>query len=379
MFKRLFRKKKEPETEVVSLDDLDKRLKELLETKEGDISSFISEKKPELNEQVKNLVSELENFDPSNLHPRLKGVATSFKSSFLDLWKSVNTENFEEVEKAMNKTANMKVKHFRILFAFEPPELENINHYLSGIATMTNEVDEKRKSIDTHNIIEIHNEVKELKRLLNESDELKTQLKKISSELDTIEQNKDESEEARQNEELNRLEKEAKQIDEEIQHKEKEIQKKIAVARKPLKTYAHMTGRKVKLDADDFNDEQMANIASNTISEVVKGNIKVKKKQEKSITNSLKSISEGEVKKEFEEIEKLKEQRAKLKENTKKMKIKMGRDKPEDKKKSLEKEIESTEDKINKVEEKIASTRESLEQKATEALGYPVKIQQEDQ
>lgn len=376
MFKRLFGKKKEPETEVISLDELDGRLKELLELKEGDISSFISEKEPELNEQVKNLVSELESFEPSNLHPRLKGVATSFKTSFLDLWKNLNTKNFEEIEKAMNKTANMKRKHFRILFAFEPPELENINHYLSGIATVINEVDEKRNSMNTHSIREAHEEMKELKRLLKESGELKKEVKKISSEVDDIEQSKDETEEARQNEELNRLEEEEKQLDEKVQHKEKEIQKKIAVARKPLKTYAHMTGRKVKLDTDDFNDEQMASIASNTINEVVKGNINVKKKQEKSIIDSLKSISQGEIKKELEKIEELKEQRAELKENIKKMKIKMGRDKPEDKKKSLEKEIESTEDKVNKTEEKIASTKESLEEKATEALGYPIKIQQ---
>lgn len=378
MFKRLFRKKKEPETEVVSLDDLDKRLKELLESNEENVSSFISEKKPELDEQVKNLVSELDSFDPSNLHPRLKGVATSFKTSFLDLWKNVNTENFEEAEKAMNKTANMKRKHFRILFSFEPPELENINQYLSGIATIINEVDEKRRSMNTHDIREMHDEVKELKKLLNENQELKREVKKISSEVDDIEQSKDDSEEARQNEELNRLEEEAKKIDEDIQHKEKEIQKKIAVARKPLKTYAHMTGRKVKLDTDDFNDEQMASIASNTINEVVKGNINVKKKQEKSIIDSLKSISEGEIKKELEEVENLKEQRTELKDNIKKMKIKMGRDKPDDKKKSLEKEIESTEDKVNKTEEKIARTKESLEEKASEVLGHPIKIQQED-
>ncbi|MFO7967458.1 MAG: hypothetical protein R6U44_07650, partial [Archaeoglobaceae archaeon] len=107
-------------------------------------------------------------------------------------------------------------------------------------------------------------------------------------------------------------------------------------------------------------------------------NIQVKKKQEKSIIDSLKSISEGEVKKEMKEIEKLKEQHAELKENIKKMKIKMGRDKPDDKKKSLEKEIESTEDKVNKLDEKIVSTKETLEEKATHALGYPVKIQEED-
>lgn len=377
MFKRLFRKKKEPETEVVSLDDLDKRLSELIGSKEEEISSLISEKEPELNEQIKNLVSELDSFDPSNLHPRLKGVATSFKTSFLDLWKNVNTKNFEEVEKAMNKTANMKMKHFRILFSLEPPELENINHYLSGIATITNEVDEKRKSMNTHAIREMHDEVKELKKLLDDSHELKQEVKKITTQVDDIEQSKDETEEAKQIEKLNKLETEAKQIDEEIQHKEKEIQKKIAVARKPLKTYAHMTGRKVKLDTEDFNDNQMANIASNTISEITKGNINIKKKQEKSIIDSLKSISEGEVKKEFEEIEKLKEKRAELKDNIKKMKIKMEREKPDDRKKSLEKEIESTEDKVTRIEEKIASTKESLEEKAGEALGYPIKIQQE--
>ncbi|MFP3945273.1 MAG: hypothetical protein ACLFVI_00065 [Archaeoglobaceae archaeon] len=376
MFKRLFGKKKEPEPEVISLDDLDKRLSELLESNEGDISAFISEKKPELDEQIKNLISELENFDSSNLHPRLKGVATSFKSSFLDLWKNVNTENFEEVEKAMNKTANMKVKHFRILFAFEPPEIEDINHYLSGIASIINEVDEKRNSMDTHNVREMRYEIKELKKLLNEREALRREVNKLSTEVDTIEQSKDESEEARQNEELDRLEREAKQIDEKIQHKEKEVQRRIAIARKPLKTYAHMTGRKVKLDTSDFNDEQMTSMASNTITEVVKGNIKVKKKQEKSIIDSLKGISEGEVKKELEEIGKLKEQLSEIKDNIKKMKIKMGGDKSDDRKRSLEKERESTEDKANKIEEKIANTRESLEDRASEVLGYPVKIEQ---
>jgi hypothetical protein len=345
-------------------------LEELIRTKEDSFSTYINKKLPEIEKHVGSLIAEVEKFEPSVLHPRLKGVGSSFKSSFLELW-TLNAKKFEEVERAIEKAALMKVKHFRLLFGVNPPELEPVNQSLGNIASVVNEVKEKRELSGITHLESIIERLDEMKKLIEEKNKLNVRIKNLSEEIYRI--GDEEKQDFTEKDVLSELELKMGELERKIQEKEENVQKKVALARKPLKIYSHMTGKSTK--DFDFEDDEIIRIASNTASEILKGNIKLKEKQVNKILSSLKSISSGEIKKEFEEIRRLKDEFFRVKDEITGIKVKMGRRKPDEvRKKTIEKELKSCHERLERTEKSIHEKKGNLERELTDVLGYRVGL-----
>lgn len=364
MFKRIFRKQKEEKKEVLTLPELKLKIQKQIEEKNIDISNFIESKLDEFRTCIQNLRSGLEKFDPSVLHPRLKGVGSSFKSSTLKLWKKVNIENFDEIEKAVEKTAIMKVKHFRLLFGVNPPEIEPLNNELSRIAAIVKEVNEKKAETKIAELREVLREIKEVESRIEERDVL---IKKIEKRRENAEETDSKKESETK---LKELERKLQDVEKALQLKESEIQSIIAIARKPLRIYSHMTGQKRK--DFDFRDESSAIIASKTASEIKKGNIKIKEKQVKTVLFSLKCISSGKIKKELEEIDELRSEANKIRDEI--LKVRMGSDGKNLIKKNIQKEVRIYEEKKRKLNEEIESRIRNLEKKVNDISGQKIEL-----
>ncbi|HID43478.1 MAG TPA: hypothetical protein EYP30_06870 [Archaeoglobaceae archaeon] len=370
MFKKIFRKRKEEKTEILTLSELKLRVQKQIEEREKDISNFIALRLNDLKKDIQNLRSELEKFEPSRLHPRLKGVGSSFKSSTLELWKNVDVENFGEIEKAVEKTAVMKVKYFRLLFGVNPPEIEPVNDELSNIAMKVKAIKDTQNETKIDDLKEILQMIKELENLVKEREALEMKVEKMMKDAEKIDESKDDVEPLK---DLSRLKEKLKEIEEEIQNKERNVHTIVAIARKPLRIYSHMTGQKSKKDFD-FADEEVALMASKTASEIVKGSIKIKEKQVKSVLSSLECISSGKIKKDMEEIDKLKGEANRIKDEILKMKMKTGREKHKFTKKNLEKEIRIYNERREKAEKEIEESLKDLERKLIDISGQRIKL-----
>jgi len=366
MFKKIFRRQKEEKKEVLTLSELKSKVQKQIEEKSRDISSFIDSKMSELGIYIKNLRNELEKFDSSVLHPRLKGVGSSFKSSTLELWKKVDAKSFDEIEKAVEKTAIMKVKHFRLLFGVNPPEIEPINNELSKIAAIVKEVNEKKAEAKIEDFREILREIKELENRIEEKTSLIRKIEEKREDTEEAVSPKKESETR-----LKELERKLQDVEKAIQVKESEVQSIIAIARKPLRIYSHMTGQRRK--DFDFRDEGSAIIASKTASEVKKGSIKIKEKQVKTVLFSLECISSGKIKKELEEIDKLRSEANEIRDEILKARM-TGSDRKGLARKNIEKEVRIHEERKKKLDEEIEMRIRNLERKLIDISGQKIEL-----
>lgn len=373
MFERLLSRKTEFETEVTTPSELRNELAELKEIKEEELSNFILQKTPEAKEHVNALILGIERFNPSDLYPQFQGVGSSFKSTVSKLWRNVDPDNFEEIERAVEKTAKMKAKHYNVLFALNPPEIEAIDKTLSKIVSITDGVEEKRDETKIGVIDHALEKLNRLEELIDEKENLKSETNEILFQIENYSKIEDDGKEAKW-EKLSELENNLKQVEEEMQSREKKVQEIAAIARRPLKKYAHMIGEKVSIGLEDFAKDQVTLIASNAASEILKGNINLKEKQIKEALISLNSISKGEVKQELERIGELKEEQHELKNSIRK--LKMGRNRGEQSKiESLEKEMELCEVKMSKIEEEIGEAQRDLEENAGEVFGHQIELE----
>jgi len=375
MFKKLFSRKKlhKSKEEVVSVSEIEMTLQNIIKEREGVLSEFISNMLPDLGVLIQGLILEIDNLDASSMHPRLKGAARNFKSSSIELWGRLDLNNFEQIENAMKKTVIMKLKHFRILFGVNPPELEAVNQKLTEIASKIEEVTVKKADLKLDELSDILNELREFKDVLKKEKQILDKVGRIRKSIKKME-NEDTSHFGVDDMDLTEFENEVKMLEEKIQFKDKEIQKKIAIVRKPLKMYFHMVGSNVK--DFDFSNDNMAVMASKTISEIRKGNIKVKEKQLKGILESLADISAGNVMEGLKEIRALKVELVEKKNALNRAKLKAGMETPyEGKKAALIREIKSCEKRLMGVREEISVKKETLEKKINDCLNASFKIE----
>jgi DNA repair exonuclease SbcCD ATPase subunit len=361
---RFFKKSK---VEVITLDEAERKLLEIIKEREKALADVISQKLPEMRECANKLILELEKFDSSSLYPRLKGVARSFKSAMLDLWKDSDFADFEEIARKMEKVAVMKVKHFRLLFAVNPPEIKQISRYLKEIAATIKVIEERKMEIKIEELKKALESLKTMKKILNEKEKLSEKFAGILAEIERI---KTKTLENNKSHELRGLEKEITGIERRIQERERDVQKKIALARKPLKIYAHMVGERLDLN---LKNPELSVLASKAATEIVKGSIKLKEKNLKAVVHSLESISRGEIREELEGIDALKKRLAEGKEKIRKIQIEIeaGKDNRE---RTLRKEFSSIEDRIKRLDKKRIEARKVLEKQLYDIFGETIKL-----
>ncbi len=366
---------KKEKTELVTLEDAEAKLLEIIEEGESSLSEFKSQKFPELRSAVKKLIFELEAFDSLNLHPRLRNAAKNFVSVALGMWSDLNEADrdgfFEEAAKNMEKLALMKVKHFRILFAVNPPEIARIDRQFREIAEIISIIENKKSELKLLSLKNALSTVKEIKELQKERELLSKECSEADSELKKLKSLK----ERRDGDELRELLAEMERMAEEVKESEKKVQKKMAYARKPLKIYAHMIGSRIDTGSPRLLDEpDIEKLASKAALEIRKGSIKLKEKRIDVVLASLNDISNGELKKEFKKISKLKNELADIKNRIKIVKAEMDAGKP-GRERVLEKRLQSVNERIKQVDAKILAAKKDLEKELHDVLNITLKLQ----
>ncbi len=372
----LKRKKKE----VVDLEDAEQILSEKIDTLRTEFEYFLSEKYPELRSLIRGLLNEMEALNSDGIHPRLRNQARNFTSAMINLWgdlPEMDRESiFDETAKRLEKVAAMRLKQFRFLFGVYPPEIEQIDSILKTIAAVVQEVESKRKELGLDRLSEIIKLIEKLKELVLEKEMLEKRYDELSSNIEEVKhsesKNKTELEEDKILQDLRRKEEELKI---QIAEKEAEMHRKIAYARKPIKMYAHMTGRRVNLDTHHFlsNLDEISQLASGAVSEIIKGSIRLKEKNLERITDSLNDIATGKLKAEFEELKKLKNE---LSATRNKIKV---RQKPDSRQeeitlREIEKKLEMCNDRRKEVEKEIYRIKTEIEAKLSELTGNIAKL-----
>lgn len=375
MLKKIFSRKKSPKEEVVSLSEIEKRLENLIEKREEVLSEFVSSKLSDFGVLIHELILEVNNLEPSSMHPRLKGAAKNFKSVSVELWGNIDLNNFEQIENAMKKTLLMKLKHYRILFGVNPPELEPVNRKLTEIASKIEDINTKKTELKLDELREISNNLMEIRDKLGKKEQILYKIGRIRGSIKKMEDEKEQPDVA--DVDLTVLEGKVSELDGKIQMKEKEIQKKIAISRKPLKMYLHMIGSNVK--DFDFSSDDITVMADRTISEIKKGNIKVKESQLEDVLESLTYVSSGNLKEKLREIGNLKMDLIENKNALNRTKLKAGQEKTyEGKKSALNREKESYERNLEEISGEILAKKENIEKKINDCLNTSFKIELED-
>jgi len=361
--------KKEPK--FITLDDAEAKLLKRIDESEKSLSQFTSQKLPELKNAVNGLISELEVFDSSNLHPRLRNAAKNFVSVALGIWRNLDENRlFEEATKEMEKLALMKVKHFRILFAVNPPEIARIDRHFREIAEIVSAVEDKKSELKLVPLKNALSTVKEIRELQKERELLVKEFSELESELDRLKNLKKEEESS----ELRELLAEMERIAGEIKEREEKAQKKIAYARKPLKIYAHMIESKINTNSTHLLDEpDVEEYASKAALEIRKGSIKLKEKRIDVVLASLNEISSGILKKEFEEISRLKSKLADIRNRIKKAQVETKASKP--KEEQILRKKQSVDERIKQIDAKILAAKKSLEEELYDIFNVPLMLQ----
>jgi|Deesub1362A_J573_1020465.scaffolds.fasta_scaffold00504_19 hypothetical protein len=372
---------KKKKNEVITLEEAKIRVLNEIEAAEKDLEVFVSKKRPELENAVGNLVYLLENFDSKELHPRLKNPAQNFVSVMLNLWRDVGDLSgatlFDEVSKRLEKVAVMKVKHFRILFGVNPPEIDQIDECLRDIASIIGAVEARKKELKFDDLRGTLRLIERLKELVKERGTIAMRSKEIISQIESLklEEEKDKSE-SEEDEHLTNLKWEEERIDAEIRKKEAELHRKIAYARKPLKMYAHMVGSRINLDSHHFldNRDEIRSLASGAVSEILKGNIKLKEKKLEAVIDSLNEIASGKLKKELETIKELKKQLADIRSEMKKVRTVDNGNQTAKRQKALRKKLMSMDEMKRSVDRELMEIKEVLENRLSELLEKSVKL-----
>ncbi|RLI71025.1 hypothetical protein DRO97_10240, partial [Archaeoglobales archaeon] len=118
-----------------------------------------------------------------------------------------------------------------------------------------------------------------------------------------------------------------------------------------------------KINFDDINELEF--ISKKVMTEIVKGDIKVKSTQASNILSALKEIGEGMLREKIEEVNTLKGMLAKKKAELQKLKSKM----PKFDVKSIEREIENIDKKIDRLDKEYNKIKVSLEDKLSKIFG----------
>ncbi len=370
---------KKRKDEVITVEEAELRVLSLIEAAEKDFDAYISRKQPELRNAVENLVYQLENFDSSQLHPRIKNQAQSFVSVMLNLWKDVPELEggaiFSEASKRLEKVALLKVKQFRILFGVNPPEIEQIDQYLKDIAGIIGAVEARKKELRLDALEMMLGMIERLNELLQEREKIALKSEEIVSQINSLKLEVERGGRA-EDELLTSLKKEEERIMAEIRQQEAELHRKIAYARKPLKMYAHMVGSRINLDTHHFleNMDEIRSLASGAASEIKKGSIKLKEKKLEAVIESLNEIASGKLKKDLDRIKELKRQLAGIRGEMKKVRTVDNGDQTAKREKSLRKKLMSMDEAKGNVDRELKSVKEQVESRLSELLGKSVKL-----
>ena len=370
---------KKRKDEVITVEEAELRVLSLIEAAEKDFDAYISRKQPELRNAVENLVYQLENFDSSQLHPRIKNQAQSFVSVMLNLWKDVPELEggviFSEASKRLEKVALMKVKQFRILFSVNPPEIEQIDQYLKDIAGIIGAVEARKKELRLDALEMMLGMIERLNELLQEREKIALKSEEIVSQINSLKLEVERGGRA-EDELLTSLKKEEERIMAEIRQQEAELHRKIAYARKPLKMYAHMVGSRINLDTHHFleNMDEIRSLASGAASEIKKGSIKLKEKKLEAVIESLNEIASGKLKKDLDRIKELRRQLAGIRGEIKKVRTVDNGDQTAKREKSLRKKLMSMDEAKGNVDRELKSVKEQVESRLSELLGKSVKL-----
>ena len=370
---------KKRKDEVITVEEAELRVLSLIEAAEKDFDAYISRKQPELKNAVENLVYQLENFDSSQLHPRIKNQAQSFVSVMLNLWEDVPELEggaiFSEASKRLEKVALMKLKQFRILFGVNPPEIEQIDQYLKDIAGIIGAVEARKKELRLDALEMMLGMIERLNELLQEREKIAVKSEEIVSQINSLKLEVERGGRA-EDELLTSLKKEEERIMAEIRQQEAELHRKIAYARKPLKMYAHMVGSRINLDTHHFleNMDEIRSLASGAASEIKKGSIKLKEKKLEAVIESLNEIASGKLRKEFERIKELKKQLADARSEMKKVRTVDNSDQTAKRQKALRKKLISMDEMKRNVDRELMEIKEVLENRLSELLEKSVKL-----
>ncbi len=366
--------------EIMSVEDAERMLLDMISTPELEFRSFLFEKFSELRKLVRDLLDEVQSLDSGKMHPRLRNQAENFKSAMENLWKGVPEMDQErmlnEVTERLEKVAVMRVKQFRFLFGVYPPEIEQIDSLLKSIAEAVREVELKRKELGLDRLLEVIRLIERLKELTEEERTIRTRFGELSESIEELRNSESRiKSEMKENRDLQELKRKEEELNALIAKREAEIHRKIAYARKPLRVYAHMTGRRINLDTHHIlsNMDDISMLASGAASEIRKGSIRLKEKSLEMITGSLDDIASGKLKSEFEELKKLRNELTAIRNRIKTLK------KPDNRQgekaiKELQRKIEIVSERKKKVEMEIGHVKRMIEGKLSELTGKSVRL-----
>lgn len=372
-----FKRKK---TESLTLDEAEIRVLNALNSAKRSIEPFISEKRAEMRAEIDSLVSALEMLDVDAVHPRLRSQTRNFVSVMLNLWKTEldgsSSDIFLEASKKLEKVAVLKVKYFRMLFAVNPPEIEQVDHHLRNIASIIADVGTRRKEAGIEGLENALRLIEDVKRLLEERNRARCRISGILSELDRAGTDMT-SEERETDGLLAGLRAEVVEVEREICRIEGEISRKIAHIKKPIRLYAHMVGERVDADTHrllgDMDD--LKRLASGALSEIKKGNIKLKEKRQNAIIEFLEEITGGKLESDLERLAELRERLRVARREVKKLELQDREHNLESRKEELEKRLASAEELVKNLNEEVEKARHNLESVLSVLWGCEVRLQ----
>ncbi|AIY90286.1 hypothetical protein [Geoglobus acetivorans] len=373
-----FKRKK---VEHPTLEEAEVRVLNMISSAERGIETFISEKEAEIRAEIDNLVSALEMFDVDAVHPRLRNQARNFVSAMLTLWRTGpdggTGDVFLEASKKLEKVASMKAGYFRMLFAVNPQEIEQIDSHLRGIAGIIADVEGKRKEAGIVDLEDALRLIENTKSLTEERNRASRELSELLSEIERVRAEVESEDEEGADGLLANLRAEIEAIGHEINIRENEVHRKIARVKKPIRLYAHAIGVKVNTDTRNLllNMDDLKSLASGALSEVKKGNIKLKEKKLDTTLRYLEEILNGSLELEVEKVDELKRRLKALESEVRKLESQCERRNPAERQRALERRITSLEETISLLDGEVAKSEESLERVLSVLWDCEVRLQ----
>jgi len=329
---RLFKREKKKR---ITLEELEKTLKEEIEAHRMEVERFTEENYSNLKTAVDGLIREVDSLNVDVLPKRLKGVTKNFISMMRKQWQVKEDsppEFFEEVSAKAAKLAVSMRRAYRILFAIRLPELEDINEKIKEVSSIISAYEEKKNDPAVLRKYELLARIEELRGI-------EDMISKYQNKLERLEMMNGENEEETEIDKTAEYRGREKEITEKLSALEAELQKKLGMVRKPLRIYAHMVGERLEISGyRDLEKEKLQRMAERVKSEIVKGGLEVKESQKEGILKSLDFIARGESRKVIEEIDSLKKELVALQAKIKTMESRK-RSKAAGKRHKIEKEI----------------------------------------
>ncbi|AGK60480.1 hypothetical protein Asulf_00453 [Archaeoglobus sulfaticallidus PM70-1] len=350
----LFKKKKR---ERLTIPELKEALKNIKRDQEIEIERFINSRISDLRDAVSDFILELESFPIEFLHPKLQGVAKNFVATMKKQWvfkDKDNTEYFNSVSKSTERLVIAIAKNFRLLFAVKPPELEGLNNAIKRITEIIKQYEALRN--DSRYLLSINmlEKITQFERLIDEIDRLREKL----NEIERIEKNESEIDVA----ELERLYSKEKELMDKVNQIESKLEYILGVIKKPIKLYAHSTGRRVDFKSYRcLADSDFTELASKTSTAIMKGEVRVKDSQRDLILKNLSMVSDAD--KMIEEVDNLKRELTDVQSRIKNLKSIMASKSSNtiDKEvRSLRKQIEEKENELKKLKTELSEMAKKL-------------------